>query len=166
MQAYSKLIASDDAIAKELSSLERRGQTWQKDVQTVLTAIIARWQSPKGDVRQVVKHANAMNAWNIEGARLNSLRQWWCDRGLVYDEDTKVFSYASTKSTEDIKSLPLWYKAIKDPDFKPLDAWEEVSKLIAKLEKRKSKGNDGDVIPALLLTQLREVVKTKETEEA
>lgn len=157
MQAYKTLVASDEAITKELKSLENRGKTWQKDVQTVLMSIMVRWQSEKGDVRKVVEHANAMSNWDIQGVRLNSLRQWWCDRGLIYDEETKVFSYAQTKSKEDIKSIEEWWKATKEADFKPFDAYAEVEKLLRRIENRQSKRKEGDNIPAEVVSALRQI---------
>jgi hypothetical protein len=134
-----------EAIDLRIKEIETKGKAWEDFTQRVLVSMVQKWQE-SGDVKAFCIRANMVSALDLKGMRMNSMRQWLCNRGIFYNEDAKEFRYSNAKTTnaEGLKSLPHWRTATKEADFVAIDGVAEVFKLIAKLEKRQAKSQEGD----------------------
>jgi len=156
-----------EAIDLRIKQVETKGKQWEDFTQRVLVDMVGMWQS-SGDVKAFIMRANMVSALDLKGARMNSMRQWLCDRGIFWNEELKEYRYSNvkTKNTETLKALPHWRDATKETEFKPMDAFEEVHKLIARLEKRKDKAQEGDQHLGEAIAKLRSLDLKAEAIEA
>lgn len=154
-------LTTTERLVKEATTAIGRMKAGADDLQNVLVKSLASWKK-SGAINNFAAFANALEKIDMPFANKNSLRQWFVDRGLIWEDNS--FKYpadpdlrASLREQINTKTTPRWDAAKKEPEFKPMTDWDEIDKLAQRLEKRQKKGAEGDVIHGEIIAKLREL---------
>lgn len=165
--AESKLFKTDTEIAKAIVAAEKKGASLQSDYQRIAASAIVHLAKHK-DIRIIRR----MMEQFPEGLRRNTMLAYLERFGQV-----TVQNVEQEKGSEQVivfdakKKLDLngalttqWWKAAKEPEYKPLDLEAMINNVINLAEKRLQKGisaDKGDKVDAKTLAGLKALVAKK-----
>lgn len=158
-----KLIATDEAISKEIKLIKVAGKKLQERIHQVAVSIMARW-AETGDRRPMLVNINALVEAMPEMGRGNALRAWvqlhfqlgFEGKQLVWPEGVSF-----TPNAEQIKAAadePFW--ALQpEPEYKPVDFNALLKKLIKSAEKDLEKTGAESSVDPTVLAKLKDLVQ-------
>ena len=154
----------------------KSSETLQLRVHRVLIAIAADWQSTT-DQKTAVKRVNALLSELADGIRKQAIVAWVTSPkhfSMIVGEVEVAGKTAGTTKTVKVivagkmkaKKLDMpflvnshWWAFTKEPEFKAHNLPARITALIVEADKVNKRADKRDVIPAEILTALREVEK-------
>lgn len=169
--SYTKLHEVNDeaGITAAITSLHKRAETLQMDIQRVLAAVAVRWAA-SGDSRPAVKHMNHLvENTNLKGLRKNAIKTWIeTFMGLqVITEGDNAGQFMCPRENNSGKHLEIktltnarWWEFTPEQEYQPIaDPAQLIMSLHAKMERDRAKAGEASLVTPEMLAALKAVAK-------
>lgn len=136
-----KLLGSSAEITKAIVSIQKRGQSLQRDIHVAACSILAHIEA-HGDITLATRLLNAVP----DMARKNHLTDWLIAFGkLTWDAEAKALAYDSDKVSmlAEAQATPFW-EFKKEPAYQPFDFDKLVKAVLKRAETARKKGEQLD----------------------
>jgi hypothetical protein len=131
--SLDKLLTDKADIEAGIADVQAKGRSFERKLHLVACSCLHHVEAT-GDIGFINRLVLALP----KSARRNALIEWSIAHGkLMWNEDGKKLVFSRTKTTDIEAAIekPFW-EFRPEPEYKPMNLIEEITKLIAKAEKR------------------------------
>jgi hypothetical protein len=148
-----------------IGQVETAAGKLQDRIHSVAMSALYHWREGNVDGQQAAEWMTAL--WNASPYHAAKLNQWIVSMTpFEFSKETKKFYVHADAKMKDgafkkARDLPFFKKFPADKEPKALDIWQEIEKLLKRVEKHNEKPVEGDVIAQPAIAGLRDVMKLR-----